>query len=92
MQLPHHIPFGARIVVRTRAGVDGATGRMTFRDAIGHVIAWDGHTLTLSRDAAANGSRPAERISIDAADIVALKPVPERRASAPRRYGRQGNE
>lgn len=75
---PPHIPAGARVVVRTAIGVDPADGRMKFRDFVGHVRAWDGITLELTRDAAANGSRPAEDVSIDAQTIVRLKPVPER--------------
>lgn len=79
MHLPQHIPSGARIVVRTRAGIDAVTGRMTYRDAIGHVDSWNGMRLRMVRDPAANGSRPAERLDIAAEDIVAFKPVPERR-------------
>ncbi|KAB8286707.1 DUF6725 family protein [Bifidobacterium avesanii] len=76
--IPEHIPTGARVVVRTAIGVDPADGRMKFRDYVGHVRAWNGVTLELTRDAAANGSRPAEEVSIDARTIVRLKPVPER--------------
>ena len=32
----------------------------------------------MTRDAAANGSRPAQDVSIDATSIAILKPVPER--------------
>lgn len=72
------IPAGARVVVRTAIGVDPADGRMKFRDFVGHVRSWDGTVLELTRDAAANGSRPAEDVRIDAHTIVRLKPVPER--------------
>ena len=64
MPIPHEIPAGARIVVRTYEGVDPADQRMKFRDFVGHVRSWDGRTLELMRDAAANGSRPAHRVSI----------------------------
>lgn len=76
--LPRVIPQGARIVVRRTAGIDPDTGRMTYRDVVGHVRHWDGKTLEMTRDAAANGSRPAQRVSIAADSIVRLKPVPER--------------
>ncbi|NEG54424.1 DUF6725 family protein [Bifidobacterium platyrrhinorum] len=78
MALPRQIPSGARVVVRVIEGVDPADGRTKFRDFVGHVLAWDGRTLELSRDAAANGSRPQQRVSIDADTIATLKPVPER--------------
>lgn len=76
--LPRVIPRSARIVVRTKAGIDPRTGRMTYRDYVGHVEQWDGNTLEMTRDAAANGSRPEEQVSIGADRIVRLKPVPER--------------
>ncbi|MBT1181156.1 hypothetical protein JS531_04050 [Bifidobacterium sp. CP2] len=78
MSLPKEIPAGARIVVRVIEGVDPKDGRTKFRDFVGHVLSWDGRTLELSRDAAANGSRPQQRVSIDADTIATLKPVPER--------------
>lgn len=78
MRMPDHIPAGARIVVRLYAGVDERTGRQQYRDVVGHVRSWDGTTLEMTRDAAANGSRPAQDVSIDAASIAILKPVPER--------------
>ena len=84
---PPHIPAGARVVVRTAIGVDPADGRMKFRDFVGHVRAWDGITLELTRDAAANGSRAAEDVSIDARTIVRLKPVPERPNLRPEQTG-----
>ena len=34
--LPATIPQGARIVVRTDAGIDERTGRRTYRDFLGH--------------------------------------------------------
>jgi hypothetical protein len=79
MPIPQHIPAGARIVVRVYDGVDGQDGRMKFRDFIGHVRSWDGQRLELTRDAAANGSRPEQDVSLDADIIVTVKPIPERR-------------
>ncbi|RBP98301.1 hypothetical protein CRD60_03560 [Bifidobacterium aemilianum] len=78
MPLPSTIPSGARVVVRTAEGRDPADGRMKYRDYVGHVISWDGRTLKLNRDASANGERPAQSICLQAASIVALKPIPER--------------
>ena len=45
MRLPETIPAGARIVVRTYAGLDPHTGRQQYRDVVGHVRSWDGTTL-----------------------------------------------
>ncbi|KAA8819632.1 hypothetical protein CSQ85_02575 [Bifidobacterium rousetti] len=78
MALPQSIPNGARIVVRVIEGVDPDDGRTKFRDYVGHVLSWDGRTLELSRDAAANGSRPKQHVMIEADTIATLKPVPER--------------
>lgn len=78
MTLPSEIPAGARVVVRVADGVDERDGRMKYRDFVGHVTSWDGTMLAMTRDAAANGSRPEQNVSIAAADIVRLKPVPER--------------
>lgn len=83
MSLPKEIPAGARIVVRVVEGVDPSDGRTKFRDYVGHVLSWDGRTLELSRDAAANGSRPRQHVSIDADTIATLKPVPERPHTRP---------
>lgn len=58
--------------------------RMKFRDYVGHVRSWDGQTLEMTRDAAANGSRPEQRVSIPADTIVTVKPVPERSMTRPR--------
>ncbi|RFD77317.1 hypothetical protein AXE73_01505 [Gardnerella vaginalis] len=58
---------------------DGSAQKIEYHDAIGHVISWDGETLHLMRDAAANGSRPEQEMFIDARTIVRLKPVPERK-------------
>lgn len=88
--LPEFIPVGARIVVRTykiaQLGggerlqeTDGSAQKIEYHDAIGHVISWDGTTLHLMRDAAANGSRPEQEMFIDARAIVRLKPIPERK-------------
>lgn len=38
----------------------------------------------MTRDAAANGSRPEQRVSIPADTIVTVKPVPERSMTRPR--------
>lgn len=78
MALPKEIPAGSRVVARVIEGVDPADGRTKFRDYVGHVTAWDGHTLEMTRDGAANGSRPAQHVSIEADRIATLKPVPER--------------
>jgi hypothetical protein len=78
MTLPRQIPVGARVVVRITDGVDQNDGRMKFRDYVGHVVSWDGYTLELVRDAAANGSRPAQNVTIHQEQIATLKPVPER--------------
>lgn len=78
MTLPRHIPAGARVVVRVTEGVDRADGRMKFRDYVGHVVSWNGYTLELLRDAAANGSRPQQNVTIHQEQIATLKPVPER--------------
>ncbi|KFI97772.1 DUF6725 family protein [Bifidobacterium stellenboschense] len=83
MALPRQIPSGARIVVRVIEGVDPTDGRTKFRDYVGHVLGWDGRTLELSRDAAANGSRPQQHVAIDADTIATLKPVPERPRTRP---------
>ena len=72
MRLPERIPVGARVVVRVTDGVDEYTGRLQYRDYVGHVRAWDGRTLQLTRDAAANGSRPAQEVDISATDIAIL--------------------
>lgn len=77
-QLPKHIPTGIRVVVRRSAGIDEKSGRTILRDAVGHVINWDGSTLTLLRDESANGARPAQIITIEGKSIVRIKPVPER--------------
>ena len=78
MKLPHTIPTGARIVVRTSLGTDSDTDREQYRDYVGHTLGWDGSTLTLLRDESANGRRPAQVVSISADTIVRLKPIPER--------------
>ena len=48
MRLPETIPAGARIVVRTYAGLDPHTGRQQYRDVVGHVRSWDGTTLEMT--------------------------------------------
>lgn len=83
MPMPREIPTGARIVVRVCEGVDPVDHRMKFRDYVGHVRSWDGHTLEMTRDAAANGSRPEQRVVIDVESIVTIKPVPERPSTRP---------
>lgn len=79
MRIPSTIPVGARVVVRVLDGIDSTTGRAQYRDFVGHVRSWDGHTLAMTRDAAANGSRAQQDVTIAADTIVRLKPVPERR-------------
>ncbi|WEV46168.1 hypothetical protein OZX62_06835 [Bifidobacterium sp. ESL0690] len=79
MPLPKTIPAGARLMVRTLDGTDPQTGRQQFRDFIGHVRSWNGRTLSITRDPAANGSRPAQDVDIPQERIVALKPIPERK-------------
>lgn len=76
------IPTGVRVVVRVRDGRDPRTGRMAFRDVLGHVLGWDGRTLAIRRDPSRDGSRPAQDMRIDGMAIVVLKPVPERRPFA----------
>ncbi|WEV41540.1 hypothetical protein OZX57_05865 [Bifidobacterium sp. ESL0682] len=83
MPLPKSIPVGARLMVRTLDGKDPQTGRQQFRDYIGHVRSWDGDTLSITRDPAANGSRPAQDVDIPRNRIVALKPIPERKKHEP---------
>ena len=85
MSIPNEIPEGARVVVRTLDGVDPTDHRMKFRDFVEHVRSWDGQKLEMTRDAAANGSRPEQRVTIAAATIVTIKPVPERPMTRPRR-------
>lgn len=84
MPIPNEIPVGVRIVVRTCDGVDSTDHRMKFRDYVGHVRSWDGQQLEMTRDAAANGSRPEQRVTIPASTIVTIKPVPERPMTRPR--------
>lgn len=83
MAFPNEIPANARVVVRVSEGVDPTDHRMKYRDYVGHVTSWDGHTLDMIRDAAANGSRPEHRVTIDADTIITLKPVPERHFTRP---------
>lgn len=66
-------------MVRTLDGRDAQTDRQQYRDFIGHVRSWDGRTLSITRDPAANGSRPAQDVDIARERIVALKPIPERK-------------
>ena len=73
------------MVIRVGEGVDDATGRMMFRDYVGHVLASSSTAIDLSRDPAANGSRPKQRVRIPIESIVAIKPVPERRHPTPPR-------
>ena len=74
MTLPRQIPAGARVVVRITDGIDPVDHRMKFRDYVGHVVSWDGYTLEMVRDAAANGSRPAQNVTIHQEQIATLKP------------------
>ena len=72
------LPRGSRVVVRVLEHVDQVTGRPVLRDYVGHVLEWTESALDLMRDAAANGSRPAQGVRIPLSAIVALKRVPER--------------
>ncbi|WEV72899.1 DUF6725 family protein [Bifidobacterium sp. ESL0790] len=92
MPLPATIPQGARLMVRTLDGVDPRTGRQQYRDYIGHVRSWDGETLAITRDPAANGSRPAQEVEITRDHIVALKPIPERRGRVARNSEAHGSD
>ena len=89
------IPRGARVVARVLEGTDQTTGRPSFRDYVGHVLGSSDTALDLMRDAAANGSRPEQRVSIPICAIIALKPVPERptpERSDLRQHGHQANK
>jgi hypothetical protein len=79
MKLPTSIPHGARVVVRTKAGVSELDGRMKYSDVLGHVQQWDGRILHILRDPSRDGSRPPQELRIDAEEIVIIKPVPKRR-------------
>ena len=86
MPIPNEIPVGARIVVRTLEGVDPTDHRMKFRDYVGHVRSWDGQKLEMTRDAAANGSRPEQRVTIPATSVVACLPLPRAKTRAPQSH------
>jgi len=102
MPIPNEIPVGARIVVRTLEGVDPTDHRMKFRDYVGHVRSWDGQKLEMTRDVAANGSRPEQRVTIPADEIddqagagtfhdsatsvVAYLPLPRAKTRAPQSH------
>ena len=94
MPIPNEIPVGARIVVRTLEGVDPTDHRMKFRDYVGHVRSWDGQKLEMTRDAAANGSRPEQRVTIpadetfhaSATSVVACLPLPRAKTRAPQSH------
>ena len=80
--LPQRIPAGTRIVVRTYKIIEennDETQKIEYHDVIGHVLEWDGAMLHLLRDPAANGTRAAEEMFIDANTIYRLKPIPERK-------------
>lgn len=79
MILPQEIPTGARISIRIPAGIDEIDGRMKYSHFVGHVISWDGATLEFERDASRDGARAAQKMTIPADSICALKPVPERK-------------
>ena len=98
MPIPNEIPVGARIVVRTLEGVDPTDHRMKFRDYVGHVRSWDGQKLEMTRDAAANGSRPDSRrrnrddqagagtFHDSATSVVACLPLPRAKTRAPQSH------
>ena len=77
-RLTPDIPKGTRVVARVFEGIDPDTHRPSLRDYVGHVVNCTAHDLDLVRDAAANGSRPAEGVRIPISAIVALKHIPER--------------
>lgn len=77
------IPPGIRVVVRVKDSCDPQTGRMTYRDYIGHVEGHCDQHLLLSRDPSANGRRSAEFVHISYNDIVIIKSIPERRTPLP---------
>lgn len=84
--LPQRIPAGTRIVVRTYKIIEennDETQKIEYHDVIGHVLEWDGAMLHLLRDPAANGTRAAEEMFIDAKTIYRLKPMPERKFQKP---------
>ncbi|EIK85791.1 MULTISPECIES: DUF6725 family protein [Gardnerella] len=84
--LPQRIPAGTRIVVRTYKIIEennDGTQKIEYHDVIGHVLEWDGAMLHLLRDPAANGTRAAEEMFIDAKTIYRLKPMPERKFQKP---------
>lgn len=85
--IPNKIPSGSRIVVRTckvkKTSENTNHGKFEYFDVIGHVIDFDGITLHIMRDPAANGSRAAQEMYINASDIVRWKPIPERRFQKP---------
>lgn len=86
LTLPQQIPAGARIVVRTYKIIEDThthAQKIEYHDAIGHVLEWDGITLHLLRDPAANGTRAAQEMFIDAKTIARLKPIPERKFQKP---------
>ncbi len=89
MAIPNEIPANARVVVRVSEGVESDRPSHEYRDYVGHVTSWDGHTLDIIRDAAANGSRPEHRVTIDADTIITLKPVPNATSPAPELWCRQ---
>ena len=74
MAIPNEIPANARVVVRVSEGVDPTDHRMKYRDYVGHVTSWDGHTLDMIGEPGA---------TIDADTIITLKPVPERHFTRP---------
>ncbi len=83
MAIPNEIPCQRASGRPSVRRVDPTDHRMKYRDYVGHVTSWDGHTLDMIRDAAANGSRPEHRVTIDADTIITLKPVPERHFTRP---------
>ncbi|TCD54643.1 hypothetical protein EJ419_02070 [Alloscardovia theropitheci] len=73
-----NIPQGARVVIRTHDGIDEFSGRIQYRDYVGHVDHTTDNSIVLNRDGSANGHRPSEIVDIPFAKIVRLKPIPER--------------
>jgi len=83
--MPQHIPniptipIGARVTVRVEAGIDPRDHRMKYSHFMGHIVQWDGQVLTLDRDPSRDGSRPVQRLTLDATRIRVVKPIPKRR-------------
>jgi len=63
---------GRRVVIRYLTGASGPSGGPEMSDVIGHVLSVDPTSVTLER-------RTGDVVTVDWADVVACKHVPERR-------------